>query len=1574
MPSTQINPFNYNIDNFDSGILGPISDSNFLNYLVSHNLPSVNPVIGGVLGTNSLSSRGTQYDASKSKFNVVDVPNLVDVAKTPSDYNNFSKPRENNLSNNLSTVNPQVGSLLGITTPKQAGLGQDGASQIGNTTSIKDLPSVSEVSELPSDINNFTKPRDINLEKNPELTELMTWHPEYDYIFYTKNDTYKTSYGLPETLRLGFVGNINSWVTDGNYVVDTHQIRDLDLLRKRNKWGPEQIIAHTYVQPLPVGVERMPAKELVDNDTGFISYSQSVKGDFRDQLLSRTLGVGVIPFSTIGSGINFKPDGTNISELDKIARKRRGQELLQRVKLNFIGDTVGSINLDPTSLLSGGKLIERDYTITSPNKKLGKAAQFLANLTGFNLPVSILQDSDLPIYTQLYGTNESMLDRTGKSTRDLILNSLNINLYGPVIATDKYKLNEATSYLINTSTPNRSGPVPNTNIGSDVRSSKGFVGRTEAVTTRKTDADDSGFNEGLSVDLSEKNKSDVTNYIGVQSANNDLYALTNEQFDWRQRVTNDTVETTQSTIQVENPNYDPNAPMSSDANNAPYISQTVTNIKNIPGKAYNPFKRGLLKYTQDIINNSSSIKNPGYYIGYFDSKSSFKNCKDCGKDEKGHITGADSGADGKSLNVSQPLINPSKGNQVRNIGVSIQTNSDGSKSFNGLTGGDIYCRSWASSRKYTHSSNLIRGWSNGDNGGNWWRDADKEMRGKDGQSWLTLNYDKNKTGMPKIAWDSGDNALLQAIKATGELKGLMVPYMFSIENLAWKDSPHFNELPDCEKGSNGGRIMWFPPYDIDFSDSTSISWDTTNFIGRGEPIYTYNHTERTGQISWKIVVDHPAVLNEMRNTFENYGKNNKDKMDDSIYHSFFAGCDYETIKKLFSDYIPQKLKTEIIPPFNETTFTPVTTTPPKDPEKPEITVYFENSYDSTERFGNPITGVGRNLNNDISIEGYEVTKSTFAFTSRPLCPGSIGLNIGTWKASPDYIYPPNQLESVNVLDDINKMAEFLTTADGKNYKIKIQGAASAPGGKNPNKFNTKLSKDRANNTLIYLKNAIEMIESVDGYQAPKTEIQPGVFIEYPLESQLYADKERWPDIEVVKNPTPVSSTGSEKDGDPCSSTINSNDANSKQSKLQRFSKIILEKNTHLQQAQLQKINDDNNKKFNEEQKKKRLEYEEQLKKEIVKTVSKNFINECEYFEKMKEDQPFVYNTFHEKIKNFHPAFHAITPEGLNSRLTFLQQCTRQGPQILDNDLPQNMVFGRPPICVLRIGDFYHTKIVIDSMNITYDPLIWDLNPEGIGVQPMVAKIDMGFKFIGGSSLGGPIKQLQNAVSFNFFANTSIYNKAKVATDLITKRKFIFGSFKSPDEAKEMYGEAYGLTEEKPNESSTPNGAPQAEVTTTADVTPASPSPTVVDATTVNTVPPVTGNRLVDVLYEANVTSNLYKINTIGSTTTVTSKSNPSDDGILVDKKTSSSLITEKWIKFDDKGAFFITLKTFKVSTPFKIEEKKVTEIGNYSNFNQKTQNYDLILTFSRTSETSKVKPGTVIKSQGFNALINQIGL
>lgn len=156
--------------------------------------------------------------------------------------------------------------------------------------------------------------------------------------------------------------------------------------------------------------------------------------------------------------------------------------------------------------------------------------------------------------------------------------------------------------------------------------------------------------------------------------------------------------------------------------------------------------------------------------------------------------------------------------------------------------------------------------------------------------------------------------------------------------------------------------------------------------------------------------------------------------------------------------------------------------------------------------------------------------------------------------------------------------------------------------------------------------------------------------------------------------------------------------------------------------------------------------------------------ESEYFEKLDIEHPLIFKSIKEKFKYFNPAFHSMSPEGFNARLNFLHQCTRQGHTYEAKSgngikTAHNLAFGRMPVCVLRIGDFINTRIIINNININYDNggMQWDLNPEGVGVQPMYAKVNLGITIIGGQTLTGPISRLQNAVSFDYYANTGVYD-------------------------------------------------------------------------------------------------------------------------------------------------------------------------------------------------------------------------
>jgi len=1376
MPSNQINPFNYNIDNFDSGILGPITDTNFRTYLFTHNLPVPNSVISGVLGGNPWIDRATEYDVSMSLPNVVDVPNLQDVAQNPSLYNNLTNPRQVNLTSNLPNINTEISNVLGVTTPIAAGLGIDAASQMNLTTSVTDLPSVEDAALISGPINNFTQPRKDNLDKNPTPLELNTWYPfEWTTIYNSNYGSLGTSYGVPSTLKIGFAGNIESWVSDGGYQTTTHEVRDIGLLaRSSNKYGPASIINYSY-----------GADELVYGSTGFVEYNSQSGSDFRDQLLSRTLGVGVVPFSELGSGINYKPDGQNISDLDTIARKRRGVELKNRIKLNFTDNTVGALNISPFNLLSGGNLIEQNYKITVPKSGIGKILEFAADLAGFNLPTSIIPNGGDGSYFGSYGVNpndidvsQNILDHTGSGQKSLLYNALYINKYSPKLdipsttglkkllkeklgagqapATQNYltykepvntgttrstsfinNLNSKIKNLLTTDNGNKPNhPKDDTQPSTKLSDNQGgFYGKFEPFNSvgHNTLSELGNFNGDVPIyeDKEQGNFPGLTTYNGtvVEQLGVINQGATTERFDWR---------------------INPDG---------------------------NTFKRGILKYTQQLVNDSRLGSAAGY-IGYFDTRGKEQGAIDptlahqrAGYQQV-HQTGAQT--------PNQPPTRPSKGNTTRNYG------------FQDGDGGDYYCRSWSSSRKYHTFDDLIR------SGTNWWLGNHSEW---DAKKTTTLSGGlgtHEPTGMPKIAWDASDSEYwnkndyakntFKAYTSSATLKGVLVPYMLSIENLAWKDAPQIIHLPPCEVGPNGGRIMWFPPYDINFTDSSSVSWDTTSFIGRGEPIYTYNHTERSGTLDFTIVVDHPAVLNNIKEKF----RNNIQNADEAI-HSFFAGCDEDTIKEIFKDVIPPSVKDA--PPVQDNNNSTANTNPNQSPTKTEtikpkeispppkngIKIFFENSYSSKNTIGRVV-----------DITEYEVTS-----------PSTDTVNLNSWNTDgTTYTCGPAGSNSYEYLNkgkqaDLEELAKFLVTEDGKNHLINIDSYTS-PANKEVPKYNTILATDRAKSLQKYLYDLMVVAEQAQGgppyLSGDKTNPQ------YDSEDKLLDSTDRWKRTPKAGDGEPdnkcstyITFNGAKRcdPGNPCSD-LTSGQSNSKTAKKFRFAQVNLEVNTTQQVKLLSQVKAKDTKADETKKAEDQTALNPPVTKldpKIAEVITNGYINECDYFEAMKRDQPFVYTSLAEKIKYFHPAFHAITPEGFNSRLTFLQQCTRQGPQLIDPNQPQNMVFGRPPICVLRIGDFYHTKIVIDSMNLTYDPMQWDLNPEGIGVQPMIAKVSLGFKFIGGSSLGGPISQLQNAVSYNFFANTSVYKPAKVLTDAIdTRNKFIYGAFSSPEDQTESMKE------------------------------------------------------------------------------------------------------------------------------------------------------------------------------------------
>jgi len=598
-------------------------------------------------------------------------------------------------------------------------------------------------------------------------------------------------------------------------------------------------------------------------------------------------------------------------------------------------------------------------------------------------------------------------------------------------------------------------------------------------------------------------------------------------------------------------------------------------------------------------------------------------------------------------------------------------------------------------------------------------------------------------------------------------------YMFSLENLAWRTSstPGFSvsELPICERGPNGGRIMWFPPYGLTFSESVSASWKPTDFLGRPEPVYTYTNTSRGGTLQWKIVVDHPSVLNMIVNKVLNK-ENNKNKINGMI-ESFFAGCLkydlYELAKKYYT-IAPGELN-ELQQLING-----------KELSNEQLGFVRDDLASGAQTTGNQsqvVTDPNQNQPTN-SLKQFE----SFGF----YFPNALPLEPPTTVSDYSFYYGvyQGQITTNKNYSDKETLKNFFNEVIQKNFEeveknfipqikklletpstkitITLVGSASSSGSE---PYNKKLSERRLESVIKYFSKDSVLAKAIDSKRITFK----------PLAQGENASIKKW---------DTKSNTFTEENYN-CSSNTYDNQSDSDNPQIYniepmscrrvRIQSIEMTSDVPTQQTSsaTQPAGGSGTQPINPIPKQD-LETKTRNRDNITKRVLRALLSECDYFETIKEETPMVYDSLKEKLKFFQPGFHSTTPEGLNSRLTFLQQCMRPGDTIptvkqvgsgkqeLQYNNATNTSFGVPPVLVLRIGDFYNTKIIPESLQISYESL--DLNPEGIGVQPMIATISMGFKFVGGSGLKESIDKLQNALTFNYYANTEIWDDRADKTD------------------------------------------------------------------------------------------------------------------------------------------------------------------------------------------------------------------
>ena len=652
-------------------------------------------------------------------------------------------------------------------------------------------------------------------------------------------------------------------------------------------------------------------------------------------------------------------------------------------------------------------------------------------------------------------------------------------------------------------------------------------------------------------------------------------------------------------------------------------------------------------------------------------------------------------------------------------------------------------------------------------------------------------------------------------------------YMFSIENLAWRtsDRPGFtyDDLPVCEKGPNGGRVMWFPPYDISFSDDSTPDFSSTNFLGRPEPIYTYKSTSRKGSISWKIVVDHPAIMNTIIQ--KQLAGVAKERVD-SIVESFFAGCTKYDMYEL-------GIKFNTIPTRDLFTYQQILNNPRLTNEELgqvafEIPVESEvvttgNAENATgQNNGVGSTGTVTNATSlvDGSAELKEFLNYAFYFHNDcPECKSSYAVTsskpFDSWyeqyialqstkyvDKAPTIVYLGDETYTSqgvqtffnNVIkpnfeklktDFLKKLKEILIDKEG-SVELTFEGSASAPA---TTGYNVNLSKRRVDTVLKWFKNQTigdkKLSDFIDSKKLVINMLTKGEIQVVTVDAKNGGNGltiNCTTNIKLKKGTV----TAGDNAGEASDSFAQVYSVPAMACRRVSLSDVKVmvppEKPSETVTPPETKVTPPtetppDNKLIPGDPSKTikpspNLRIEQKIKEGISKKILRFLFSECDYFEVIKESDPMIYDSIKQKIKYFNPAFHSTTPEGLNARLTFLNQCVRPGqtiPVIGPDGRPKyndalNTSFGAPPILILRMGDFYNSKIVPTSLSIAYDPITFDLNPEGIGVQPMIAKITMAFNFIGGHGLKEPVEELQNALSFNYYANTEIYDERATATE------------------------------------------------------------------------------------------------------------------------------------------------------------------------------------------------------------------
>lgn len=702
-----------------------------------------------------------------------------------------------------------------------------------------------------------------------------------------------------------------------------------------------------------------------------------------------------------------------------------------------------------------------------------------------------------------------------------------------------------------------------------------------------------------------------------------------------------------------------------------------------------------------------------------------------------------------------------------------------------------YCRVWTINHGYSEFEDLIR---HGNPVGK--KDSYKDKGLRNDNNYSSENSERHWEKRYGRYGTMAPNGLVRITPdyTTQNPKSNIKRYMFSIENLAWKDNTI--GLSEEQKGPNGGRIMWFPPYGLSFNEQVNVNWTEHQFIGRGEAINSYTNTKRGGTLKFIVLIDHPSEINLYKERFS--GHDFDDTQDGTDYDllRYFAGCgDLETDNKILPKNVLSNKQKRSGKSVGNT----------DSPDRVlSLNVYFPNNYTGMHNKYN-----GEDENDDFNVysfcnymihgigsyndeSGNCYTDEIYGFVGYEIS-NVTGCTTGHCGISSGCVQPNNENGGVECI------------CDG----AKIYGQKTHDGNWSEYTYRVDTYYDQKWKTQYLTENNYKFDDTSFGLNhdiggdvgfTARELLGLGWEVCMNHSATTYGDI-----LQFMEKVESIECVG-------CASKDGTTEKNKKLAEdRSKMMKLVLEKIGFRGDitTSISEENDKYGKGLNsiDSKKHRRCEIKFHLKEESSTIVSQTesvsglgseeseettprtievikhdrYDDEYRFFSSIEERDKLYYKRILENVKFFNPAFHSITPEGFNARLTFLQQCCRQGPTDLRNSnnsyLGKNLAFGRPPICVLRIGDFYNTRIKVENISIEYgnNGVQYDLNPEGIGVQPMLATVSLTFTFLGGSDLGGPIPRLQNAVSFNYYANASMYdNRADIVDVDGDKEKFFKG--------------------------------------------------------------------------------------------------------------------------------------------------------------------------------------------------------